>query len=135
MAPFSRERRGCLCASQIADTAAGMSAEAAKEAGLPHPVQPIDICNKYAGLFQDLNKKLDISNDGYVRCGHPPQHGLPSDKMALITSDCDKTRPPEHQMALITSDCALFRTTSPEHKKTVHWVRDPRNNMDCPSKK
>ena len=77
MAPFSRERRGCLCASQIADTAAGMSAEAAKEAGLPHPVQPIDICNKYAGLFQDLNKKLDISNDGYVRCGHPHNMGCP----------------------------------------------------------
>ena len=52
---------------QIAVTAA----EAAKEAGLPHPVQPIDICNKYAGLFQDLNKKLEISNDGYVRTTSP----------------------------------------------------------------
>ena len=43
-------------------------------------MKPIDICNKYAGLFQELNAKLDISNDGFVR------------------------------------------TTSPEHKKTVHWL-------------
>ena len=36
----------------------------------------------------------------------PPQHGLSSNKMALITSYCDAMRTHEHQMALITSECA-----------------------------
>ena len=35
----------------------------------------------------------------------PPQHGLSSNKMAPITSDCGATRLHAHQMALITSDC------------------------------
>ena len=35
----------------------------------------------------------------------PPQHGLSSNKMALITSYCDAMRNHEHQMALITSEC------------------------------
>ena len=33
------------------------------------------------------------------------QHGLPSNTMALITSDCDAMRVHEHRMALITSEC------------------------------
>jgi methionyl-tRNA synthetase len=30
-------------------------------------VEPIDICNRYAGRFQELNQKLHISNDCYIR--------------------------------------------------------------------
>jgi hypothetical protein len=30
-------------------------------------VQPIDICDKYAGAFQELNKRMGISNDFYIR--------------------------------------------------------------------
>ena len=30
-------------------------------------VLPIDICNKYAQMFQDLNQRLNISNDCYIR--------------------------------------------------------------------
>jgi methionyl-tRNA synthetase len=29
--------------------------------------QPIDVCNKYAGKFQELNRQLLISNDTYIR--------------------------------------------------------------------
>ena len=36
----------------------------------------------------------------------PAQHGLSSNTMALITSDCDKNARPGHQIALTTSDCA-----------------------------
>ena len=35
----------------------------------------------------------------------PAQHGLYSNQMALVTSDCDAMRIHDHQMALITSDC------------------------------
>ena len=35
----------------------------------------------------------------------PPQHGLSSDNMALITSDCGTVCSLEYQMALITSGC------------------------------
>ena len=40
-------------------------------------------------------------------CTSPPhtQHGLSSNKMALITSHCGAMRTHEHQMALITSEC------------------------------
>ena len=36
----------------------------------------------------------------------PPQHGLSSSTVAVITSDCGATRLPAHQMALIASGCA-----------------------------
>ena len=39
----------------------------------------------------------------------PTQHGLSSNKMARITSECDAMRPHAHQMALITSDRAPSR--------------------------
>ena len=39
----------------------------------------------------------------------PPQHGLSSNKMALITSECDAMRAHEHQMALITSYCGAMQ--------------------------
>lgn len=42
---------------KIAETAAGKSP----------PVKPIDICNEYANKFQALNKRLDISNDLFIR--------------------------------------------------------------------
>ena len=42
------------------------------------------------------------------RCASP-QHGLSSNKMARITSDCDAMRTHEHQMGLITSDCDAMR--------------------------
>ena len=35
----------------------------------------------------------------------PAQHGLYSNQMALITSDCDAISILDHQMALSTSDC------------------------------
>ena len=37
----------------------------------------------------------------------PPQHGLPSNKMALISSDCGGNALPGHPMALITSGCVI----------------------------
>ena len=39
----------------------------------------------------------------------PPQHGLFSNKMTLITSYCAAMRTHWHQMALITSESVLFR--------------------------
>lgn len=30
-------------------------------------VKPIDICDKYANAFQELNKRMGISNDFYIR--------------------------------------------------------------------
>ena len=39
-----------------------------------------------------------------------PQHGLSSNNMALITSDCDAMRTHGRQMALITSGCGAMRT-------------------------
>ena len=47
-------------------------ADTAEKAG----VKPIDICDKYAGQFQDLNAKLSISNDGYIRTTQPHHHKL-----------------------------------------------------------
>ena len=41
--------------------------------------------------------------------GQPPQDGLSTNKMALITSDCGAILLPDHQMALITSDYVPFR--------------------------
>ena len=41
-----------------------------------------------------------------------PHHGLPSNKMARITSDCDAMRTHGHQMAVITSECAPFSITA-----------------------
>ena len=34
-------------------------------------VKPIDICDKYANGFVELNKKLRISNDSYIRTTMP----------------------------------------------------------------
>ena len=34
-------------------------------------VKPIEICDKYANGFMDLNKKLRISNDSYIRTTMP----------------------------------------------------------------
>eukprot|EP00658_Telonema_sp_P-2_P025567 TRINITY_DN20299_c0_g8_i2.p1 TRINITY_DN20299_c0_g8~~TRINITY_DN20299_c0_g8_i2.p1 ORF type:complete len:911 (+),score=297.47 TRINITY_DN20299_c0_g8_i2:46-2733(+) len=42
-------------------------AESAEKLGL----QPIDICDKWAGQFQDLNANLEVSNDGYIRTTQP----------------------------------------------------------------
>jgi methionyl-tRNA synthetase len=39
-----------------------IAARAAKEG-----LEPIDICNRYATKFQALNKRLNISNDAYIR--------------------------------------------------------------------
>ena len=59
--------------------------------------------------MRDQTDRHPDRRDEGRRCG-TPQHGLCSNRMALITSDFDKTRPPpEHQMALITSDCATSR--------------------------
>ena len=45
------------------------------------------------------------------RCRYgPPQHGLSSNTMALITSDCGAMRLPEHQIAIIASGCVLQTT-------------------------
>ena len=47
---------------------------------------------------------------GRMQVWGPPQHGLYSNQMALITSDCDAMRFHDHQMALITSDCDALQT-------------------------
>ena len=57
-----------------------------------------------AGLGGDRAIHADHHRLDGRRCG-TPQHGLPSNKMALITSDSGATRCPEHRMALITSGC------------------------------
>ncbi|KAG5179463.1 methionyl-tRNA synthetase, partial [Tribonema minus] len=36
--------------------------------------QPIDICDLYAGRFQELNQRLLISNDFYIRTTQPAHH-------------------------------------------------------------
>ena len=46
---------------------------------------------------------LDIQNNQFG--AGTPQHGLSSNKMALITSDCGAMHAHGHQMALITSEC------------------------------
>ena len=46
------------------------------------------------------------------RCRHPPQPGLSSTKMALITSECGTVHFYQHQMALITSGCVPFSKLS-----------------------
>ena len=48
----------------------------------------------HKGLLKAFAEKLQVRT---------PQHGLSSNKMVLITSDCDAMRVHEHQMALITS--------------------------------
>ena len=45
------------------------------------------------------------------KCG-TPQHGLSSNTMALITSDCGAMRLPAHQMALIASGCVRQEESS-----------------------
>ena len=40
------------------------------------PVAPIDICDRYAGMFQALNARLDVSNDFYVRTTQPKHEAL-----------------------------------------------------------
>jgi methionyl-tRNA synthetase len=30
-------------------------------------MQPIELCNKYAGIFQQLTKDLNMSNDNFIR--------------------------------------------------------------------
>ena len=49
-------------------------------------VQPIDICNKYAGAFQELNKRLQISNDFYIRTTMPMHKAL-AQKLFLKATD------------------------------------------------
>ena len=39
------------------------------------------------------------------RCEGPRRHGLPANKMAPITSDCDAMRVRDRRMALNTSGC------------------------------
>ena len=57
-----------------------------------------------------------------------PQHGLLSNRMALITSDCDLMRAHEHQMALITSECVPLQavgrsTTTSSRSSARRWTR------------
>ena len=63
-------------------------------------------CNQVAG-GQDGPAGVARLHTAAVR--GPPPHGLSSNTMALITSDCDAMRSAPHQMARITSDCAPFR--------------------------
>ena len=55
-----------------------------------------------------------------ARCA-TPQHGLPSERMALITSDYGVDVLPAHQMALITSGCA---PSAGEHRIELAGRRD-----------
>ena len=59
--------------------------------------------------FDQCPQPLDRGSDCYLVCY--------LNTMALITSDCDAMRCPEHQMALITSDCAAMRF--PEHQMAL----------------
>ena len=78
------------------------------------------------------------------RCGHPTRHGLSSNKMGLITSDCDAMRTHSHQMALITSECVPAACVVGSHALLSHGrkvrIRDcrPRGpqtaGADCPPK-
>ena len=42
-------------------------------------VRPIDICDRYAGMFQALNVRLLISNDFYVRTTQPKHEAMASE--------------------------------------------------------
>ena len=55
------------------------------------------------------------------------QHGLSSNKMALITSYCGAMRTHEHQIALITSECVPFRAGRTRSAST------PARPSDCPT--
>jgi methionyl-tRNA synthetase len=37
-------------------------------------IRPIEICDRYAGSFQDLNRHLRVSNDFYIRTTMPHHH-------------------------------------------------------------
>lgn len=37
-------------------------------------MKPIELCDKYAGKFQALNRKLRISNDFFVRTTQPKHY-------------------------------------------------------------
>ena len=37
-------------------------------------MKPIELCDKYAGNFQALNRKLRISNDFFVRTTQPKHY-------------------------------------------------------------
>ena len=63
------------------------------------------------------------------RCG-ASQHGLSSNKMALITSDCVATRLLGHQMALITSGCVRQARPSTASGRTwLHTVRQTTHRL------
>ena len=66
------------------------------------------------------------TSDCVLRRGGPlltPQHGVSSNQLALITSDCDAMRLREHQMALVTSDCAPSRR--PARRRGRDSLRGP----------
>ena len=83
-------------------------------------VTEINNVNEVMGLStQDFNDrknsivqflKANIPNDPDLIEVRAPQHGLSSNTMALITSDYDAMRLPEHQMALIASGCVRQET-------------------------
>ena len=56
-----------------------------------------------------LHRTADRRRGGANAGAGPPPHGLPSNTMALITTDCDAMRFLRTKMALITSDCVTFR--------------------------
>jgi len=49
-------------------------------------VKPIDICDKYAAEFQELNKRLSISNDFYIRTTMPMHKAL-AQKLFIKATD------------------------------------------------
>ena len=78
----------------------------------------------HAHIFKKITSKtaqrdIDAGKSGYAEvantgAGTPPQHGLPSNEMALITSDCGTMRSLGIKWPLITSGCVLF-SAHPRH--------------------
>ena len=74
------------------------------------------LTNQKQGEYVMLNK-------GKAGAG-PPQHGLSSNTMARITSDCCALRLPEHQMAVITAGDEKPRTADYiSYESAGGWVR------------
>ena len=84
---------------------------------------------KASFVSDESNNALDLNDPNFwanlipdASCG--PQHGLSSNTMALITSDCGAMRLHAHQMALIASGCVRQEQRRDAHVGALSAGRD-----------
>ena len=84
-------------------------------------MKPIELCDKYAGSFQALNRKLRISNDFFVRTTQP-KHYLCVRRASVLPFVCDVM--PRHEILR-----PPFLSPSPipmtNHVMTCHDIHRP----------